>query len=603
VKDANRNQLWARAVAEELARAAVKSVCLAPGSRSTPLVLACADQEELRLVPHLDERSAGFFALGLGRATRRPTAVITTSGTATANLLPPVVEASRGEVPLLLLTADRPHHLRDSDANQAIDQLRLYGEFVREFFEVAPPRVDDRSLRHLRTQVVRAVASTLGPAPGPVHMNFPFEKPLEPTIVLDDVDPDFSERHPLAAGGRAEGRPFTRVGPRRTRVEAAEVEAVAVLLEGTGRGLVVAGPTTEPERTGPAAVKVAAATGFPLVADPLSGARYGPAHGAVVAGRYDLFLGHGEVVEALRPEVVLRIGASPTSAALCRALEAWGDARQIVVDAGHRWKDHLATAADYLQAEPVEVLDILAAAVPQVGDPAWRTLWRRAEGAAEGVLEQRLRGPFFEGSLLREAADGLLDGETIFVSNSMPIRDLDAYAPPRDARLRVFANRGASGIDGIVSTALGVSAGLGERVVAVLGDLAFYHDMNGLLAARERGAEVVFVVIHNDGGGIFHMLPVREHEPAFTPFFATPHGLDFRHAAQLYGLPYARVEGRKGLRRALRDARKAGGSRIVVVESDREENRRLHEKTEGAVQDAVRRALAQAKREEEGTYE
>jgi len=598
VRDANRNQLWARAVTEELVRAGVERVCVAPGSRSTPLVLEAASREGLDLLTHLDERSAGFFALGIGRATGRPAAVITTSGTAAANLLPPVVEASQSEVPLLLLTADRPPHLRDSDANQAIDQIRLYGTFVRRFVDVAPPSVDGRALRHVRSQTVRAVADALGPPAGPVHMNFPFRKPLEPTPVEGDVAPAFLEEHPRAGLGRADGAPFVRVRAGRARPEPTEIEAVASVVSEAERGLVVAGPSAEPHRTGPAAIALSAAAGIPVLADPLSGARYAPAGEAVVCGRYDHYLGDPAVVEALRPDVVVRVGASPTSSRLCGALEAWTDARQVVVDAGHRWKDHLAVATDYLRADPTEALSAVAAAASGTTASGWRDRWARAEAAAAEAVDRELHGPFFEGAVMRSVSDELPEGQALFVSNSMPVRDLDAFVPPEDRPLEIYGNRGASGIDGIVSTALGVSAGLGRPVVAVLGDLAFFHDMNGLLAARERDAEVVFVVIHNDGGGIFHMLPIREHEPEFTRFFATPHGLDFRHAAELHGLPHERVEGAGALGAAIRRALDEGGSRVVEVRTDREENRKRHEEVAAAVRDTVRRALETVNDEE-----
>ncbi len=592
MKDANRNQLWARAFTEELVRAGVRTVCIAPGSRSTPLVLACARVEGLRVLTHLDERSAAYFALGLGKATGRPAAVVTTSGTATANLFPAVVEASQAEVPLLLLTADRPHRLRDADANQSIDQIRLYGEHVRAFVEVAPPTVEDRALRHLRSVAGRAVASAVGMPAGPVHLNFPFDKPLEPTPVVGDVDAGFYDEHPLAAEGRAEGEAFARIGTRRPEAEAAEIEAVAVLLQGSERGLVVAGPSTEPGRTGPAAVRLSAASGFPLLADPLSGARYGPAGDALVSGRYDLFLRDPEVRERLRPEVVLRIGSAPTSAALNTYLEEALDARQIVIDAGGRWKDHLSVANDYVQADPTQVLDVLGAAVPRVASDEWRSLWSRAEERADRTVTAELEaGEVFEGELMADVVDVLPGGSALFVSSSMPVRDLDAYAPPREAALRTFGNRGASGIDGIVSTALGVSVGLERPVVAVVGDLAFYHDMNGLLGTRIDGAEVVFVLVNNDGGGIFHMLPIREHEPAFTSLFATPHGLDFRHAAALYDLPYRRVGIGMELRSAVADALAEGGSRILEVRSDRETNHARHEETARAVRDAIRDEL------------
>ena len=586
MSDANRNQLWARALFEELARAGVRTMCVAPGSRSTPLVLAGAARDEVEVVTHLDERSAAFFALGVGKATGRPAAVVTTSGTATANLFPAVIEASWAEAPLLLLTADRPPHLRTADANQAVDQVGLYGSYVRSSFDVELPRTDGASLRHLRSLAVRAVADAVGAPAGPVHLNLPFQKPLEPTPVPGDVDPGFADEHPRAALGRPDEEPFLRITRRRSEARAADVEAIAALLGGGARGLVVAGPSPEPGRTGPAARRLSEATGFPLLADPLSGARFSPLPVAPVVEHYDLLLRSKRIRDALRPDVVIRVGASPTSAALCSFLEESVDARQIVVDDGARHKDHLAVARDYVRADPARLLDVLSAAVPRVVSEEWLEGWERLGEATAGIVAEELDGELFEGAVLAEAAAGVPDDGALFVSNSMPVRDLDAFVGSRPSGLEVHGNRGASGIDGIVSTALGLSHGRGGPVTAVLGDLAFYHDMNGLLAAREGRGRVTFVVIHNDGGGIFHMLPIREHEPEFTPLFATPHGLDFRHAAELYDLPYTRVADRAELGEALR-ADDDGRSRIVEIRTDRERNRRRHVEVEASVRAAL----------------
>jgi len=587
--EAGANTIWARTFVDELARVGVDTVCLAPGSRSTPLVLAVAGHPAIHVVTHIDERSAAFFALGVGKATRRPAAVITTSGTAAANLFPAVIEASQGGVPLLLLTADRPHRLRDADANQAIDQLRLYGPYVRRFFEMAPPSRDEDSLRHLRTVAARAVAETGGATPGPVHLNFPFAKPLEP------VAGDANEGH----GGRA-GRPgeLPRVEIARTLSSTPDeaVSRAAELIERSTRGLIVAGPHPEPWRVGPAAVALAAATGLPLLADPLSGARFGPSHGAVVVGAYDLFLRDPELRRSMAPDLIIRLGATPTSAALGRLMEESAAAAQVVVDGDRRWKDHMAVASLYVEADPGLFATALAAQAPR-SDPGWRERWARAEDTAR----EAVRGPgdseeLTEAAVLNRVAAEVPENGTLFVSNSMPVRDLDAFGEPREQAMRVLGNRGASGIDGIVSTALGLSLGAFAPVVAVLGDLAFIHDMNGLLATREPGVRTVFVVIHNDGGGIFHMLPIRRLEPEFTAHFATPHGLDFRHAASLYDLPYRRVDSLSDLGDAMAEALLRPGSSIVEVRTDREENRLHRQAAAQRVAEAVTTALNQEER-------
>ena len=607
----NRGLLWAGVFVDELARAGVREVALVPGYRSAPLVMAAAEDARLRVFTHLDERSAAFFALGLGKRARRPVAVITTSGTAVANLFPAVVEASHSEAPLLLLTADRPHRLRGADANQAIDQTRFFGGYARDFVEAAPAEVEEGALVHLRAVAARAVAAALGQPAGPVHVNLPFAKPLEPTRAPGDVPDGFASAHPLAALGRPDGAPLTRIVPRRSMPAPDRVARLAARARAVRRGIIVAGPSPEPERDGAAAAALSAATGYPLLADPLSGARFGEAHGALRVGGYDLFLSHAPTRAALRPGLVVRLGASPTSASLLSFLkEAAGE--QWVIDDGDRWKDHANAATDYLRADVAAFSEALCAelaAGPRAsaenrrepggaartgrardgGDGerawpagAWPELWRAAQRAASGAVAASARGEFFEGAVCAEVVRAAPPGSTIFVSSSMPVRDLDAFAPPGRKRLFVYGNRGASGIDGILSSAAGVAAAEGAPVLAIVGDVAFIHDMNGLLSARDH-AQVIFVLINNDGGGIFHFLPIRDFEPAFTRHFAAPHGLDFAHAATLYGVPHERVRTRAQLVASLERGIARGGSGVIEVRTDRERNRRRRR----AVCDAV----------------
>jgi 2-succinyl-5-enolpyruvyl-6-hydroxy-3-cyclohexene-1-carboxylate synthase len=395
-----------------------------------------------------------------------------------------------------------------------------------------------------------------------VHVNFPFDKPLEPSEEGLDA---LRHEHPLAVTGRPGGRPFVSVARGRGAPSAEMLERVAGRCT-SGRVLVVAGPAPRPWRTGPAVLRFAARAGFPVLADPLSGARFGPDLGALRPAAYDFALRSPEVRQALRPSLVLRVGSSPTSAALQEALLSWNGVEYLVLDEDGRWKDHGASATEYMVCDPVLALEALGdrlditshgglaaggESVPaaMAGEPdalgaaqssprgAWSGAWAALDAAAREVLDaaSEEETPTHEGAIWSRLAGGA-PGATVFVSNSMPVRDLDAFGLPDDRRWTVLGNRGASGIDGIVSTAFGVAAAGEEPVVCVLGDLAFFHDQNGLLWAREDDLAVVFVLVDNDGGGIFHMLPIADHEPQFTRFFATPHGLDFRHAAALHGI-------------------------------------------------------------------
>ena len=580
------NTAWARAFVDELARAGVREVALAPGSRSTPLVMAFAADGRFRPRVHLDERSAAFFALGVGKASGVPAVVLTTSGTAAANVYPAVIEAAAAEVPLLVVTADRPPRLRGADANQTIDQVRMFGGYVREFFEVPEPVLDGPALRHLRALAGRAVASATGNPAGPVHVNFPFDKPLEPI----DVPEAFSSAHPLAARGRPAGAPFVDVSHARAQPSIPELETLREDIA-SREGIIVVGPCADPARVGPAVREFAASTGFPVLADPLSGARFGPAAGAYCVAGYDLFLRDSAAVERLRPSVIVRVGASPTSASLLAWMIHHDGVPHVVIDAGGRWKDHAATATRYVHADPADTLRALGARATHTVSPEWCELWRSVESAALEALSTK-RGDLLEGDVWGAVLASLSEGSTLFVSNSMPVRDLDALALPREEGLEVMANRGASGIDGIVSTAFGVASQRHGPTVCVLGDLALFHDQNGLLWSREADVAVTFVLIDNDGGGIFHELPVVTHEPHFTRYFATPHGLDFRHAAELHGLEVEDVAV-ADLHESLEKAIAAGGTKILRVRTERSASHQRRADLAQAVSRSVRQALEQ----------
>jgi 2-succinyl-5-enolpyruvyl-6-hydroxy-3-cyclohexene-1-carboxylate synthase len=592
--------LWVRSFVDELARAGVREVIVAPGSRSAPLVMAFAIDERFRTRVHLDERSASFFALGVGKATGKPAVVVTTSGTAVGNVLPAVIEASQGGVPMLVLTADRPHHLRDSDANQAIDQVGIFGRSVRAFFDVAPPTLTDAALKHLRVLAARAYASTVGLNAGPAHLNFPFDKPLEP----ETFSADSGAGEPAAVVGRADGTAYTKVTLGGPTVSPDQLGVLCGMID-SDRGVIVAGPTEDAERLGAAVKELASATGFPILADPLSGARYGPMGDRHVVAGYDLFLQDEEVSGRLAPSVVVRVGASPTSAVLLRWLARHEDVPQVVVDASGRWKDHGSTATHYVRADPTDALLCMAETVgrscaesdvrpisPQ--SRAWTELWRAAEVSTLSAIAEcsaDSEGPF-EGEILSDVVTAMPADGDLFVSSSMPIRDLDAFGHPRESPLRVFANRGASGIDGILSTAFGVSSQGEGPTVCVVGDVAFFHDQNGLLWSREDDAPVVFVLIDNDGGGIFHMLPISKHDPYFTRYFATPHGIDLEHAAAAHGLDFHMVvasELSTVLTRALSEAR----TQILCIRTDRDLNQRRRATIREAVASAVSARLSQ----------
>jgi len=579
----NRNTLWARVLVEELAAAGVRTAVLAPGSRSTPLTAAFAAHEGIEALSLLDERSAGFFALGRSKRTGEPTAIVTTSGTATANLHPAVLEADAARVPLVVLTADRPPELHDSGANQTMDQERLYGDAVRQYRTLPEPAPRPRALRSLRVTAARAAATATGTPPGPVHLNVPFRKPLEPTPVEGDVPADLDERAPLAVEGR-EG-PFVRVSQGRPELTAGQLERLAESIADADRGLLVTGPANGPTPSRDALAALARATGFPVLADPLSGHRFGheSGDGLAICGGYDSYLDAVDAWGWPDPEVVVRFGASPTSKVTRRYLRDIG-ARQFVVDPAGGWSEAEFIASDLLVAEPTVLARRLADRVDETGAAAWRERFERAEDSYWSLIERATEPPR-EGTILGTvAAEAPAEG-TLVVSNSMPVRDLDRFGRPRSAPVRVLGNRGVSGIDGVTSTALG-AAGDGPLVLAI-GDLAFYHDMNGLLALDRCGVDATIVLLNNDGGGIFRKLPIEDFDPPFTEYFRTPHGLDFSPVGDLYGATFVRADSIETFRSLYAESVDSEGTQIIEVRTDAAETHRRRERLQERVREEL----------------
>jgi len=429
-----------------------------------------------------------------------------------------------------------------------------------------------------------------------VHPNVPFDKPLEPATAaaLGLAAPGEPPRLGLAGVVARTDQEVAldasrREGTARRRGEN-HVAALAHRVSVARRPLVVAGPAVDPGKDGPAIVRFALAHGIPTFADPLSGARFDPgiagASPVPILGGYSHFLRVPTVVERYRPDLVMRVGRTPTSVALEAALARWQTATQVVIDDGTHPKDHQRLADHYIHAPAAYMLDRLAdgGTVRNWSPPtSWLMRWTGLEAETWAAIDQDPPQPDHEGDYAATLVGGLPTGAALLASSSMPVRDVDAFARPAPSGLQVLGNRCASGIDGVISSVLGCAAGGAWPMVALVGDIAFYHDMNGLLAARDPDLNVVFVVIDNDGGGIFHMLPIRKFEPVFTPYFATPHGLDFRHAAKMYGLPFTDVTAPAELAEAVAAAVARPGTEVIRVRTDRDANRLRHEEVEERV--------------------
>jgi len=581
------------AFVDELVRSGVRDLCLCPGSRSTPIALTAARHPGMKIWTLIDERSAGFFGLGLAKAARAPVALLSTSGTAAANFLPAVVEARYGRVPLVVLTADRPHELRDRGANQTIDQIKLYGTHAKWFVEAAVPEASDAMLRYARSLACQAVATAQEGTAGPVHLNFPLREPLVPSRTPEELTPA-DDRTADAWQGRAGGAPYTAVSRSLRAPDPAFVKAFTQDLAQVSRGLIVCGPQDDPGLVD-AVSSLAAALGFPILADPLSQVRCGPHDRTLVIDAYDAMFRVDALAEALAPDLILRVGGVPASRPLLQYLQRHDQARHVVVDGVGGWNDPMRQANEVVWADARLLCQELLAAVGRAGgaagQPAWPALWQRLAARARHAMRERLDAIAdpFEGKVFAELPAMLPDGAVLFVGNSMPVRDLDTFFPSVPRAIRFLGNRGASGIDGLVSTSLGAAAAGVGPVVAVLGDLAFYHDQNGLLAAKLHALDATIVLLNNDGGGIFSFMPQADYPEHFEALFGTPHGLDFSLAARMYGAVFARPEDWEAFRADVRRGLAGRGLTILEVRTDRARNVALHREVWSAVEAALRK--------------
>jgi 2-succinyl-5-enolpyruvyl-6-hydroxy-3-cyclohexene-1-carboxylate synthase len=570
-----------RAFVAELAAAGVHDAVVCPGSRSTPLALALAQHANIRVRVLLDERAAGFFALGMARTHRRPVAILVTSGTAAMELGPAVVEASHARVPLVVLTADRPPELRDRGAPQTIDQDRLYGRFAKWFSELPLFDGDRATEAHVRSLAGRAAATALAAPAGPVHLNVPFREPLLPDGPLD--------------GAVTAERPTAAVVQGLPRLDPVALDELADRIAGVERGLIVAGPDDDPDLP-EAIAALARVTGFPILADPLSGLRTGPHDRSMVVVRGDQLARRGPFVDAHRPELVIRTGAMPTSKPITELLAATRPTL-IVVDGAGGWRESALVPATFVHADAESTARALADRLPAApaGGP-WATAWLRADAAANDAMSAWLAGldEPFEGAPFAALGSALPDGGVLWAGNSMPVRDMDGWLPCTDRALVVRSNRGANGIDGVVSAALGSAAVAGGPVALVVGDLSFLHDLNALVAAKLHELSATIVLVNNDGGGIFSFLPQGTASiqgsglpDRYEELFGTPHGIDLGPIVTALGGEHL-VVGPGDLRAQVERSIGCPGVQVLELRTDRVRNVALHREVAALVAEAIR---------------
>ncbi len=539
----NRTYAPVQALVDELVRCGMTHAVTCPGSRNAPLVLTLAGETRLTAVSVIDERAAGFMALGMAKASGRPVAVTCTSGTAAANLAPAVHEAWQGRVPLIVLTADRPPELRDVGAGQAIDQIGLYGSAAKWFVELGNGESGPGWNAHVRGIACRAWSTAAGGRPGPVHVNLPLREPLAP-VAEELAEGDWQ--------GRENGAPWTVVREHPQAPDGDDVQALAERIAAAPRGALVCGSGAG--EVSEAVARLAAQAGWPVLADALSGVRCGQHDLSHVVAHYDVLLRDEGFAAAHAPDLVLRVGDTPTS----KPLRAWlAGVQQAVADPFGAWHDPARSTDTVLAADPAAVCDALATALEMRGgtvDHGWLTSWREADALVPPALAAA-PDPF-EPKVYAALADELPEGAQVWVSSSMPIREVESFFPMTDTPIRFLANRGANGIDGVVASAAGAALATGAPTWVLIGEVALVHDAGGLLAAARAGADIRLVCVDNGGGGIFDFLPLPAHaDPAvYEEHVATPTGVDPAALAAVAGMQ----------------------DRLVLVRTDRADSVRWH---------------------------
>lgn len=598
----NINLLWTSILAETLYRLGLTHAIICPGSRSAPLAIAFANHPDIEAIPVLDERSASFFALGLARQQKRPVVLVCTSGTAGANFYPAVIEASESRVPLLVLTADRPPELRDCNAGQAIDQHQLYGNYPNWHMELALPSLNPDLLTYARQSAIHAWNRALFPTPGAVHLNIPFRDPLAPMpeaqtqaqALTFDENEFFGFLGELGVRRRrefsaersqeSEGNPC----PEASQNPPAMVPQFLhpshpnpfLTWQTTTHGVIIAGPA-QPHSVDSycqAIAHLSRTLGFPVLAEGLSPLRNYADVVPHLITTYDLILRNSTLAAKLAPEVVIRIGDMPTSKQL-RTWLASTQPNQWVIDPSDRNLDPLHGKTIHLPRSVEQLVDLLNRESAPMSP--YLDFWQQAERQTCSAVAQFMQETtdLFEGKIAWLLAQVLPPGTPLFICSSTPVRDVEFFWQANDRHIHPFFNRGANGIEGSLSTALGIAHRQAPAVM-LTGDLALLHDTNGFLLRQHFVGHLTIVLINNNGGGIFEMLPISKFDPPFEKFFGTPQNINFADLCKTYGVAHERIGHWATFKERL-SSLPTTGIRVLEIQTDRKADARSRQNNLG----------------------
>jgi len=573
---AKSNILAAQLLIEELCRNGVEQFCLCPGSRSTPLALAAACHPRARVITHFDERGAAFFALGYARAEGKPAAVICTSGTAAANFFPAVVEASNDHVPLILLTADRPPELRQTGANQTIEQTGLYGGYVRFQFDLPCPD-DATNPSFLLTTVDQAVFRARRQPAGPVHLNCMFREPLAPEVEIQ-WPPAWPESIKSWSGA---ARPHTTCHLSKHKLDDSTLNNMVALLDDAGKGLLAVG-RLQNESEQQATLEFCKRLGWPVLADITSGLR--PSPDAPVVNHYDLLLGSEAFASKYWPNTILHLGSRFVSKRLLQYIESIQSDHYIHVSSVPDRLDPTHSVTQRLECDLAEFANRVGRLVKTAGSDytdRWLKASRTAAETVKSICDESDQAS--EAAIARLLVEHLMPEAALFVASSMPIRGLDMFMPATGRIVSIGANRGASGIDGTIASAGGFAVGLNQPVTLLIGDLACLHDLNSLSLLKDLPVPVTVVVLNNHGGGIFDVLPIATQKEFLEHYFVMPHSLSFESAASMFGLNYAGVTSNSAFISQYKQTQQMGRAALLEVIIDRQWSIGIHREIIDAV--------------------
>lgn len=542
----NRNILWSKIFIDQLVAFGVQNACISPGSRSTPLTYALSINRKIKSYIHTDERSSGFFALGLAKSTNKPVLVVTTSGTAVAELYPSIIEAYQQRTPLIICTADRPPELIGTGANQTINQHNIFKNHIRWFRDLGLPSVSNVGFYYLQKVAIKAFRISLFEDRGPVHLNFPFRKPLEPFSYTDEINKKMLQLKPQ----RSIGNKLQHQNAVNGLVKS--IEKLSDELINTEKGIIIAGPMEYDREVISRIKKLSALLGYPIFADGLSQLRYGISkNDKSVITNFNSILNSERFLEEHNPDIIIQFGRTPTSSFIESFLEGTNAARYLINSYGDKF-DPTRNARAILGFEPKLFCDRLISNLKGKKIIRHKSDWMKnfleAEELSEKIKLKILGRAKFpnELSIINEIIKLVPSGSNIFIGNSSPVRDFDNFGMINSKKLAIYFNRGASGIDGVTSTALGIAASK-KPTILITGDLSFLHDLNALVSAVKYYVPLCILIINNNGGGIFESLPIAEKVKKFREFFVTPHNLELEGIVKSFGVNYQLIQNRSRL--------------------------------------------------------